>query len=1176
MRLARLDLIRYGRFTDASYELPQGERDLHIVFGLNESGKTTSLTAIEDLLFGIPDRSPYKFLHDYKTMRIGAMLENGADRLEFRRRKGKRDTILGPDGLPMAGGEGLLGPFLGGADRAFFDRMFNLGHDRLAEGGRAIIAAKDDVGQMLFSTGTGLSDLRERLSQLEDEADGLWGSHRSGQRRYHQAEARFNNATKRLREHSLSVNDWRTARKALDNTGKAYEESRQQHEATSIELKRLARIRRVHASVRRKGELEQEIAALGDLVVLPENAAALLDEAEVHEAEMRAQVEILAPQLDQARQRLEGLEFDEVLVQRADDITQLHEQRINIRRGKDHLPKRRAELEYELGELARLATELGWEAAEPAELVDRIPARSKVARLHALGVQRGELATVVQAASKAAEEAQTSLHEKTERLGEMGEALDVSRLAAVLNAVRDSGDVASRIRSAQGQVQEASEQIGRVVKSLRPPLPDDTDIEALPIPPRATVQEHRDLVRNWTQRQREAKQRLADSRNALERDQKAMERRIRDEGVVAPAALEEARARRDDLWKLVKLQYVEGSPIPPEEEQAYVAELEYLPSAFEGAVREADTVADRRFDKAEDAGGLAELDRSMAEQKTFIAQQVAQEVALKDEGNQFDQVWLTLWADIPIKVLEPEAMLVWLGTRADILAAIGRQREARRQLDTCRDEEREASAQVVAEVAALDVGTDKMKTDSLRVVIEWAEVFQREQEAKAERLVEMRETIQGARADVTRRQHELQQAQAALKVWRKEWSTAVAEVGLQVEAAPEVVDAQISMIEQMRDHSGAAKQLRDKRIVTIERDIEEFDHSVAEVVAELAPDLSDTDAEDAVLELERRRDEAVGLRKQNKELSEIVVSRQEQIEALEEGRRKAWALVQPLKEAACVKEVKDLKSAIEQSDRLRVRKQELASVLETLDQQGDGLAMDILEEECRGVDIDQVRTREEEAESALKFLQEQLHEAVVAQTEARRVFQAIGGDDAAAKAAADRQEALAAMRDAAERYVRVRTSGVLLRWAIDRYRREKQGPLLKRAGELFRVLTLNSFERLEVAFDERENMYLTGVRPSGEVVAVPGLSTGTEDQLFLALRIAAVEDYLDSAVALPFVADDLFINFDPPRSIAGFEVLGQLAERTQVLFYTHHPHLVDVARKTLGTEIDVVSLDEVA
>ena len=193
MRLARLDLISYGRFTNASFELPQGERDVHIVFGSNESGKTTSLMAIEDLLFGIQEQSPYNFLHDYQTMRIGAMLENGAERLDFRRRKGRRETILGPDGFPVAGDEGLLGPFLGGARRAFFDRMFNLSHDRLAEGGRAIIEAEDDVGQMLFSAGTGLSDLRERLGQLDHEANGLWGPRRSGTRLYYQAEERFNN-----------------------------------------------------------------------------------------------------------------------------------------------------------------------------------------------------------------------------------------------------------------------------------------------------------------------------------------------------------------------------------------------------------------------------------------------------------------------------------------------------------------------------------------------------------------------------------------------------------------------------------------------------------------------------------------------------------------------------------------------------------------------------------------------------------------------------------------------------------------------------------------------------------------------------------------------------------------------------------------------------------------------
>ena len=197
MRLARLDLLRYGLFTDTPIELPRAERDIHIVYGPNEAGKTTSLTAIEDLLFGILERSPYNFLHSYEAMRVGAVLENAGDCFEFQRRKTRRDMILGPDGVPLPGDERLLAPFLGGADRVYFDRMFNLSHRRLAEGGRAIIEAKDDVGQMLFVAGTGLADLRERLKQLEEEADLLWAPRKSGKRLYYQAQDRLKEAQSR-------------------------------------------------------------------------------------------------------------------------------------------------------------------------------------------------------------------------------------------------------------------------------------------------------------------------------------------------------------------------------------------------------------------------------------------------------------------------------------------------------------------------------------------------------------------------------------------------------------------------------------------------------------------------------------------------------------------------------------------------------------------------------------------------------------------------------------------------------------------------------------------------------------------------------------------------------------------------------------------------------------------
>ena len=93
---------------------------------------------------------------------------------------------------------------------------------------------------------------------------------------------------------------------------------------------------------------------------------------------------------------------------------------------------------------------------------------------------------------------------------------------------------------------------------------------------------------------------------------------------------------------------------------------------------------------------------------------------------------------------------------------------------------------------------------------------------------------------------------------------------------------------------------------------------------------------------------------------------------------------------------------------------------------------------------------------------------------------------------------------------------------------------------------------------------------------VAGMSDGTMDQLYLALRIAAIEDYLDHAEPMPFIADDLFINFDDKRAAAGFRVLNELAKKTQVLFFTHHQHLLDVAQRALGTSVPMVTLPAVA
>ena len=69
------------------------------------------------------------------------------------------------------------------------------------------------------------------------------------------------------------------------------------------------------------------------------------------------------------------------------------------------------------------------------------------------------------------------------------------------------------------------------------------------------------------------------------------------------------------------------------------------------------------------------------------------------------------------------------------------------------------------------------------------------------------------------------------------------------------------------------------------------------------------------------------------------------------------------------------------------------------------------------------------------------------------------------------------------------------------------------------------------------------------------------------MRLAALEQSVAAGISLPFLADDLFVNFDNERAEAGFRVLTEVAKSTQVLFFTHHAHLVAIAKSVVGTEL---------
>jgi uncharacterized protein YhaN len=134
---------------------------------------------------------------------------------------------------------------------------------------------------------------------------------------------------------------------------------------------------------------------------------------------------------------------------------------------------------------------------------------------------------------------------------------------------------------------------------------------------------------------------------------------------------------------------------------------------------------------------------------------------------------------------------------------------------------------------------------------------------------------------------------------------------------------------------------------------------------------------------------------------------------------------------------------------------------------------------------------------------------------------------------------------------------------IDRYREENQGPMLTKASQLFARLTLGGFTGVRAGYDDRDKPALRCVRAGNVEVDVTGLSEGTRDQLYLSLRLASLLHDADIAEPLPLVLDDVLIQFDDERSRAALGVIAEVAARTQVLFFTHHARMVELAREAI-------------
>lgn len=235
---------------------------------------------------------------------------------------------------------------------------------------------------------------------------------------------------------------------------------------------------------------------------------------------------------------------------------------------------------------------------------------------------------------------------------------------------------------------------------------------------------------------------------------------------------------------------------------------------------------------------------------------------------------------------------------------------------------------------------------------------------------------------------------------------------------------------------------------------------------------------------------------------------------------------------------------------------------------GDGLSLSALQAEAEAVPAEALETALAEAGAARERHGAEAQEAVAVVTRLELEMRQAADDDAALRAAAEEAAAAGRIGQTLQDALLMQVAAGLLGAALDTVQEGADDRLLRRIGAAFSTLTNGAYAGVASQEDERGTARLT-LRSRAfpeEETGVDGLSEGTRDALFLALRMVAIEDQAAAGVVLPFLGDDVLQSFDDARAAAAFRALLDLSRTAQVILLSHHEHLLPVLQRAVPAE----------
>lgn len=1146
MRLRRLDLIRYGKFTDKTIDFgsrPRSGADLHIVFGLNEAGKSTALSAYLDLLFGIEERSRYNFLHEYSAMRVGAVLELGGTEHSFTRTKQRSNSLLDAGQQPVS--EVAIAAHLAGLSRDAYTTMFSLDDKTLEEGGKSILESRGDLGKLLFTASAGLGQASDILNKLDAEADGLY--------RKQAQSTELALLKKRLADLKSRKDDIDTLASTYEGIEQDRADATQQHRSIVHDRALLqARLDIIGAYTRARPMLADRQRKILRLAELPDIASPArtwtvsIPQLINDEASLATKLAAQTEETERLKAKIAATDVDEVVLAISERIRALADSKVRHASAGLDLPNRRTDLQILDNSVAGCLAALG-RSTEPDPAALLLPA-STVGVIRGMLEQRSGITTAVRSARDEAAAALEALESARKRVGgERAVPPTVqARVGAALSTARESTHRAD-IRAAGETSDAETTRWQAALARLDPWSGDGAALAGIRVPGAGQIADWKMQTSELAKSRGVIAERLAEHENNHASLTARLAALRASADIADDAEADAIRRARNAAWTAHRL------TLSGETADEFALAL----------ARDDRTGADR-LANASDLAEIRATMRALSEAETGLSRMRRQHDDVESEAGilaaTIRAAAADLFIDTPDLTLTQliERVEQWVAARNDALAGWDQIQFAARKAKRA-SETGERLRQGLID-ALKSVGIVPSSDDTLEAIMAITELFVDRQNKLDAGHTEALRTVAAREDDLAGRQLDL----AAAERREEEWLAGITEAlrgtwlanGLSAAAVGPVLDQLAELSKSLQDRN--ALQLR---IDKMEGDRKHFLAEVTAVATD-ARQPAKGDAEQLAIDLIARLERAEraqaaknGLDADLRRLQDLRAGLDLEISAHERLK----------KEVLTAFGVATSAEVVERDQQLRERDDLRTAVVELEERITAELAMETFEQAqatLDALDFDSLAIEKVEGEQRLRQFDDAIQQQLIRQARAKDKLDAIGGDSAVARLDAQRRTTLLEIEEKAVRYLELKLGIMSAERALRSYRERHRSGMMVRASEAFSLMTRGQYTGLTTQ-PAKNGEILIALQRDGQSKLADALSKGAQFQLYLALRLAGYYEFAALRPSVPFIADDIMETFDHVRSEEVFKLFGEMAKIGQVIYLTHHKHLCEIAKQVV-------------